>query len=379
MSFFRHSLATAACAAFVLLQACSKPETPPPAPMPSVHGAEVRFPQQQDPADIRLADVMPASERPLVLPGRLVWDEDRTARIYAPFSGRLERIGVQLGQTVAAGSALAQLSAADMGQAQADVWKAQADERLARQQLERAQSLLEVGAVARKDLEAAQAEAQRSQAELQRARARLQPYGVRWEAGGTQPLQQNLPLTTPVGGVLVERNASPGLEVRPDTATAPLFVVSDPTRLWALLDLDEMHLSRVQVGARMVLSTAAWPDERYEATVQHVASVVDPQSRTVKVRAQVANPKLQLRAEMFVQAQVDAHDGLPLVPADAVFVRGQQLGVFVSLGQGRFERRWVQLRTAGPQWWHVVQGLKAGEKVVVGGALFLNQMLDTAQ
>ena len=68
-----------------------------------------------------------------------------------------------------------------------------------------------------------------------------------------------------------------------------------------------------------------------------------------------------------------------LVPADAVFVRGDQLAVFVSLGQGRYERRFAQLRTAGPQWWHVVQGLKPGEKVVIGGTLFLNQLLDAAQ
>lgn len=398
-----HHCAAACAAATLLLSACSKPVTEAPAPQPSVNGAVIAFPGQKDPPELRLAEVMPASERPLQMAGRLVWDEDLTARIYAPFSGRVERLQVRVGQAVGTGAALAYLSAAELGAAQADLQKARADERMAAQQLERARALVEVGAVARKDLEAAEAEQQRATAELQRAGARLKPYAstsasapasapastpastpasghsagsVGATAGG---IHQTLALTSPVAGVVVERNINPGLEVRPDVGGPPLFVVSDPRRLWVMLDLDETQLARVQPGARIELTTAAWPDARFEAQVLHVAEIVDPNSRTVKVRARVDNPKGQLRAEMFVQARLDAHDGLPLVPADAVFVRGNQLGVFVSLGGGRYERRFVKLRTAGPQWWHVVEGLKAGEKAVIGGALFLNQMLDAAQ
>lgn len=360
-----------------LLGACSKPTTEVAPPQPTVNGAVVAFPGQKDPPELRLADVISAAERPVELAGRLVWNEDATARVYAPFAGRVERVMAQVGQSVAKGAALATISAAELGQAQADVQRAQADERMAQRALERARSLVEVGAVSRKDLEAAEADQARAVAELQRARARLAPYGGAVEAGAA--LHQSLGLVSPVAGVVVERNLNPGLEVRPDAAGAPLYVVSDPRTLWVMLDLDETLLSRVKPGARIELTTAAWPDEKFGATVLHVGEWVDPASRTVKVRARVDNPKGQLRAEMFVKGQIEAHDGLPLVPADAVFVRGQQLGVFVSLGQGRYERRFAQLRTAGPQWWHVVQGLKPGEKVVIGGTLFLNQLLDAAQ
>ena len=330
-------------AAAGLLVGCSRPPADVAPPQPTVNGAVVSFPGQKDPAELRLTEVVSASERPVELSGRLVWDEDATARVYAPYAGRVERLMVQVGQSVGKGAALAQISAAEMGQAQADLQRARTDERITQRQLERARSLVEVGAVARKDLESAEA------------------------------------LVSPVAGVVVERNLNPGLEVRPDAAGPPLFVVSDPRRLWVMLDLDETLLARIKPGARIELTTAAWPDEAFAATVLHVGEWVDPASRTVKVRARVDNPKGQLRAEMFVKGRIEAHDGLPLVPADAVFVRGDQLGVFVSLGQGRYERRFAQLRTAGPQWWHVVQGLKAGDKVVVGGALFLNQLLDAAQ
>lgn len=360
-----------------LLSACSKPTTEAAPPQPTVNGAVVAFPGQKDPPELRLAEVVSAAERPVELAGRLVWNEDATARVYPPFAGRVERLSAQVGQSVAKGSTLATLSAAELGQAQADVQRAQADERQAQRQFERARSLVEVGAVSRKDLESAEADHARAVAELQRARARLSPYAAALDTGGS--VHQSLALVSPVSGVVVERNLNPGLEVRPDAAGPPLFVVSDPRTLWVLLDLDETLLARVKPGAAIELRTAAWPDAVFAATVLHVGEWVDASSRTVKVRARVDNPRGQLRAEMFVKGRIEAHDGLPLVPADAVFVRGDQLAVFVSLGQGRYERRFAQLRTAGPQWWHVVQGLKPGEKVVIGGTLFLNQLLDAAQ
>lgn len=360
-----------------LMAGCSKPATEVAPAQPTVNGAVVAFPGQKDPPELRLAEVVAASERPVELAGRLVWNEDATARVYAPFAGRVERMLGQVGQSVLKGAPLATLSAPELGQAQADVQRAQADERQAQRQLERARSLVEVGAVSRKDLEASEADQARAWAELQRARARLAPYGGTADGGGA--LHQSLSLVSPVSGVVVERNLNPGLEVRPDASGPALFVVSDPRSLWVMLDLDETLLSRVKPGARIELTTAAWPDETFAATVLHVGEWVDPASRTVKVRARVDNSKGHLRAEMFVKGKIEAHDGLPLVPADAVFVRGEQLGVFVSLGQGRYERRFAQLRTAGPLWWQVVQGLKPGEKVVIGGTLFLNQLLDAAQ
>lgn len=361
------------------LLGCDKPKPSAQAPMPTVNGAVISFPGQRDPEGLRTAPVAAAADQPLMVPGRLSWDEDATARLFPPMAGRLERVQAQLGQTVAQGAVLAQLSAAEYGQAQAEAQRAQADERLALRQLERARSLLEVGAVAGKEVQAAQAEHERAQAELQRSRARLAPYaGTAASAvGGT--VHQTLAIISPVSGVVVERNVNPGLEVRPDAGGPALFVVSDPSRLWAVLDLDETQLARVQTGTTLQLRTAAWPDERFEATVDHVGRLVDPASRTIKVRARIPNRHGKLRAEMFVQAQLETVDGRARVPADAVFVRGDQLGVFVVLGEGRYERRFPKLRAAGPQWWLVEDGLAVGDQVVVGAALFLNQMLDAAR
>lgn len=372
------SLLLTAWSAALLLTACAKPEPEKPAALPTVSGQVISFPGGQDPAALRVAPVESSADRAVQLSGRLGWNEDRTARVYAPYAGRVDQLLVAVGQTVARGQALARLSSADVGQAQADLHKAEADQTLARQAATRARELHEAGVVARKDLEQAEADLARAGAEAARAKARLAQYGLATGGnGGAVGLAYTL--AAPLAGVVVERNSNPGAEVRTDVQGPPLFTISDPATLWATIDLDETQLALVKPGQVLGLSAAAWPDRQFEAKVLSVGAAVDPSSRTVKLRAQVDNPERLLKAEMFVTARLANPAGLPLVASDAVFLRGERQSVFVALGKGRYERRDVQLRPAGPERWAVVKGLAAGDKVVVGGALFLNQQLDATR
>ena len=377
------ALAAGACLLVFLLCAslagCSKTEVSPPEARPTLAGAVISFPGDQDPPTLRLATVASPADHPVLLPGRLAWDEDHTSRVFAPYAGRVERLLVTVGQRVRRGQALAVLSSADIGQAQADLHKAEADQALNRGSLARVRDLVEGGVIARKDQDQAEADLARSSAEANRARARLAQYGVSGVSGVSGgAVTQSLTLTAPLAGLVVERNSNPGAEVRTDVAGTPLFTLSDPATLWATLDLDESQLALLKPGQTVELVTAAWPDQVFSATVLNIGAAVDAASRTVKVRARVANPDGRLKAEMFVNARVAAHGGLPLVPADAVFLHGEQSSVFVPRGKGRFERRDVTVRAAGPQFLQVVAGLAAGDKVVVGGALYLNQLLDAA-
>ena len=356
------------------LGACTKPEVAAVVPVPTIGGNVIAFPGDKDPASVRVAEVAKPADQLVSLTGRLAWDDDHTSRVYAPYSGRVERLLVSVGQRVRRGQALATLSSVDIGQAQADWRKAEADQALGRSAVGRARELAEAGVIARKDLEQAEADLARSSAEGARAKARLAQYGV---AAGS--VTQNLTLCSPIDGIVVERNGNAGGEVRSDVQGAALFTISDPSTLWAAIDVDERQLSLLSVGQALTLSAAAWPEQGFSATVLYVGESLDPASRTVKVRARVANAERRLKAEMFVTVQVANRAALPLVPSDAVFLRGDKSSVFVQRGAGRFERRDVQLRAAGPQHWGVVAGLGVGERVVVGGALYLNQLLDGAR
>ncbi|MBW8892763.1 MAG: efflux RND transporter periplasmic adaptor subunit [Burkholderiales bacterium] len=356
------------------LSACSKPEEAKPAPEPSVAGDVVSFPDQKEPPGVRLAIVGGNAGQSLDVPGRLTWDEDHTTRVYAPYAGRIERLRVAVGQSVKRGQPLADMGSADIGQAQADLHKADADLALTRSAVERARDLSEGGVIARKELLQAEADHARAQAEAARARARLAQYGV-----AAKSVTQGLSLAAPLAGVVVERNGNPGGEVRTDVQGPPLFTISDPSSLWAVLDVDETQLAAFKPGDSIELHSAAWPDMEFKASVTSVAASVDPASRTVKVRARVPNAQFRLKAEMFVTATAIQSVALPVVPADAVFLLGDRSYVFVKAGPGRYRRCEVKVRGAGPQAWTVLQGVNTGESVVVGGGLYFNQLLDSAK
>lgn len=361
-------------AAALALAACSKPEESPPQPEPSVAGDVLTFPGQKDPAGLRVVTVAAGGTQTLVVPGRLAWDEDHTARVYAPYAGRIDKLRVAVGDNVKRGQPLADLASADIGQAQADLHKSEADLALTRSAVERARELAQAGVIAGKDLQQAEADHARARAESARTKARLAQYGV-----AASSVTQAMSLTAPMAGVLVERNGNPGGEVRTDVQGPPLFTVSDPRTLWAVLDVDETQLAGFKPGDPVVLHCAAWPDIEFNAKVMSVGASVDPSSRTVKVRAAVPNAQLRLKAEMFVSATAQLPLTLPTVPVDAVYLRGDQNYIFVQTGPGRFQRREVQVRSAGPQAWSVLRGVNSGERIVIGTGVYFNQLLDVAK
>lgn len=312
---------------------------------------------------LKTAAVEKEGERVLRLPGRLVWNEDRTVRVFPQLGGRVTRILAEVGASVKAGQGLAVLASPDFGVAEAEAAKARADLQLARQALQRNQELLEAGVIAQKDWQQSQADEARARAEAERAGRRMAMLGGE---GGTYALK------SPLAGVVVERNLNPGQEFRADQPAAPLFVVTDPSSLWVQLDAAEGDLVALKPGERLVIEARQYPGERFDGVIRHVADFVDPATRTVKVRGEVTNAGRRLKGEMFVSARIDLPPAEALrVPAQAVFLVGDRRYVFLEEAPGRYLRRPVM---AGPErdgWIEVGEGLKAGDKVVVEGNLHL--------
>jgi len=210
-----------------------------------------------------------------------------------------------------------------------------------------------------------------------RPEARLALYGV-----DSTSANQVFPLKTPLGGVVVERNLSPGQEVRPDQMLAnapalfaPLFVVSDPAQLWVELDLAERDVSAVKPGAGLAVRAAAWPDRVFRGRVVLVSSEVDPSTRTVKVRGTVANPRRLLKAEMLVTVDASgAQPQGPVVPVAAVILQGDAHVVFVEESPGRYRRAEVRVGSERDGVVPVEAGLQPGERVVTAGSLLLEQL-----
>ena len=344
-------------------------------PQPIIDHQQLRYPAQHP--QLALLVSVPARAASSVvadLPARIVWNEEKTQRIYPALAGRVLRITADVGQQVQAGQTLAQLASPELGAAQADTARAQADARLAQQNLLRQRELFEAGVLARKDLEQSEAEAARAQAEAARAQARTSLYG---STGG---VNQQLALRSDVAGTVVERNINPGQELRPDSLGAPLFVVSDPATLWVQIDAHEADVRDLRPGATVRLRVPALGEQTFAARVSAVTDQIDPGTRTIKVRAVVDNPQRLLKSEMLAQAHYERSVGQRLeVPASAVFLSGKQHHVFVQTAPGVFAPRPVTLAHEGAQKVLVSEGLRLGEQVVAQNGLLLARELRLAQ
>ena len=348
------------------------PESAPPSHLPGL----LRFaPGAPQLAALRV-EAVAAAPVPLAEPlnGRVVYDENATARIAAPVAGRVVALPVQPNDRVRAGQVLLRLDSPDLGNAIADTQKALADARRKVLAWQRAEALYEGEVLARKDLEAARADLEQAQAESSRARLRLANLGAAKSSQGAQQYE----LRAPLAGIVVDRQVTFGMEVRPDLPN-PLFVVSDPKRLWVLADLPEDLLSRVSVGNDVAIEVDAYPGERFAGRIERVAAGLDPATRRIPLHCTVANSDGRLKPEMYARVILLAGTGRRVrLPNSALVSGGEGTFVFVERLPGEFEKRSVKLQRQGREHAYVESGLNPGERVVVTGALLLEAEMSGA-
>lgn len=368
------ALVAGAAVIAALLAGCGKhgAEPKPAVPGAVVEGNAVAFPADSPQlATIRVVEATRERESFVQINGRIAWDESRTSRVTVPLSGRVTEIRVAAGARVARGQVLAVLSSPDYGQTQAEARRAEADLSMASRTLERARELHAAGVMPLKDFQAAETDHARARAERTRTEARERLYG---SGGG---IDQMYRITAPIPGVVVDRRINLGQEVRSDQGTDnPLFLISDPERLWVLLEVPEALSREVTVGEPILITVPALPDETFTAQVEYVADFIDPSTRMVRARAAIQNPARKLKSEMYVTARVSIPPSRALrVPAIGVYLLEDRHYAFVETAPGRFERRQVQAEDASLGFMRVTAGLSAGDKVVADGALLLQQLL----
>ncbi len=365
---------------------CQSKEGKPEAPaVAQVQGEKVVFPKDSPQmAALVVEPVEVCKGSPIHLNGRLVWDDDVTVKVFTPFGGRVTKILTEVGQTVTQGEALATIASPDYGQAQADARKAASDFVLAERSLNRSQELFAHGAAAQKDVQSAQADFERAQSEKQRTAARLALYG-----GNTNAIGDFYQLQSPLQGTVVEKNINPGQEVRADQMLAnapqlfsPLFVITDPSRLWVQLDATEQDAPRLQRGQPIVVHSRSQSGEVFSGRIDVVGDSLDPATRTVKVRGSVDNSRRLLKGEMFVSVELPPNEQAGLdVSSKAVFLQGTNYCVFLEAAPGHYERREIKIGAEHGADHEskilVIDGIQAGQRVVTVGALLLKRVLES--
>ena len=323
-------------------------------------------------AGIEIQPVAIAEVGALIANGTIAFNENQVSIVAPRAESRVVAVRADLGQSVARGTSLAVLASSEVGQIRGDYERARAGLEIAQRNYQREKRLFEQSISPEKEMLQAEQAYREALADLNSSAARLASIGASNGQGASYTLD------SPIAGVIVERSAMPGQIAGPQTN---LFTVANLNHVWITVDVYDADLARVQKGAVASVTTSALPGENFLGRVTYAGGVVDPATRTFKVRVEVENPALRLRPGMFAQARIEAaivaDPSRVVVPEIAVQDLNGAKVVFVADAQaGRYVVRTVAV---GPPVdtgrVSITRGLRAGERIVVRGAFQLKAQL----
>ena len=363
------------------LSACGRGEQPPISDAATTASQHVGPALESHPR-VETALVELGSEaHDLSLAGKLAYGEDRYSRVSSPLQGRVLEVRAHLGEHVQAGSVLLVLDSPEIAQAYAEYAKEESELRYATRAHELAKDLYESKALALKDLKQAENEMIKQRAEFRRAKERL--LSLRVPAQELEkPLEQQrvtsrFEMKSPLTGIVVERNVTPGQSIGGEFGQV-LFTVADLDMLQVVADVyerDLAYLALVKEGQAAKVSVEAYPDVNFPATVATIGDVVDPMSRTIKLRAWVNNKEHRLKPEMFARLHIEVGESSPFlrIPREAVLEENGKQFVYVVEGADQYIKREVKVRTISPDQVRVLEGLTSGQRIVTKGAVLIRE------
>jgi membrane fusion protein, heavy metal efflux system len=320
-----------------------------------------------------------AAAAPLSATAVVEMNMDRAAKISSRVTGKAVRIIVSQGDRVKAGQALAYLDSVELDQIWADYLKAQGRVSLARKSLQREETLFQKKISPEKDVLKARQELGEVETDLNLAQERFRLIGVdvaQFEStkqNGNHPL---VPITSPIGGVVVEKAITQGEAVNPEKV---LFMIADLSTLWVVIDVYEKDISRLRIGDGVKVSVTAFPDKIFKGKISYIADMVDEKTRTEKARVTIDNASGLLKPGMFATVLTEATsrgtERLVAIPEDAILMDGTKRYVFIQVSPDKFKSRDIETGRRLGKRLEVTAGLQQGARVAVQGAFILKSEL----
>jgi cobalt-zinc-cadmium efflux system membrane fusion protein len=327
-------------------------------------------------------------------------DPARVAHIAPLSKGRLERVHVQVGNSVNQGAPLFEYDNIELGEAIGDYMAELADLQRdlahldhSQQSLDRAKLLLEKEAIAEKEVHVREAERRVAEAAVENRHARIARLEEKLHRFG-MAMEQIHALSTdhekthhreasytvvraPIAGVVITREGAEGEVVGPEKA---LVAIADLSKVWTLVDIYEKDLAQIRRGAPVEITVEAYPGETFRGTILYVADLLDPETRTAKARVEIPNPQRKLKPGMFatVRLRVQAAPGsvrVIAIPSPAIQQVEGQSSVFVKLDAMTFAKRKVKLGSTLENLVEVTDGLRGDEELVTTGSFLLKSEL----
>lgn len=324
--------------------------------------------------------------------GTVAPDQTRVAHIRPLARGVVEEVFVQLGDRVQKGDPLVSYDNIELGFAVGEYLSAKADLRSTQTTLDvkqtilaRSREMLEVGAIARTTHDVREAEYRDAQAQVSSMQARvakfeeqLHRFGLTDEdlkrlneddGSGYHRTSSHSTLRAPSAGIITTYDVTNGETIDPSSA---LLTITDISTVWVQADVYEQDLSAVHIGKPVDIRVAAYPRETFRGPITYISDVVEPETRTARVRCVVANPRARLKLDMFATVEIPTEQTSQVlaVPVEAVQRIDDQAVVFVRLSEVEFEQRPVAIGAEAEGWVEIHQGVEAGELVISEGSFY---------
>jgi cobalt-zinc-cadmium efflux system membrane fusion protein len=312
-------------------------------------------------------------------PATVQANENELAEVTTLIRGRVVQVRVDVGQDVKKGTLLAMLHSVDLCVAEGDYLKAAARLHEAELAHGRAVELYENKAVSLAELQRREAAMKTARAEARETKNRLELLGVPREEierlDRELTIKADVPLRAPFDGRVIMRNITRGEVVE---THQKFFIVANLTDVWVVGNVPEKDVHFIRQDQKADVILAAYPHAIFPGAITYIGDVLDPATRTMRLRVTVANPDRLLKPEMFAIIRVYAASRPDTLSVPLAAVQDGPTGkmVFVQRGTGEFEARTIQLGYEQGDLVQVLEGVSVGEQVVTKGSFALKSEME---
>ncbi len=301
--------------------------------------------------------------------GKITADNNKLAQVNSIVGGNVQQINVELGDYVKQGQILAVISSGEVAEFQKQKLDAVNDVATAEKELQVARDLFQGRLNTEKDVASAERGLEKSKAELNRMR---EVYNIYHLKGGSI-----YNILAPISGFIVSKNINQNEQLRADMVE-PLFAIAEINEVWALANVTESDISKVELGYNADVKTLSFPDNVYHGKVDKIFNAIDPETKSMKIRVKIPNSDFKLKPEMnaTVTLRYTENRELLTIPTSAVIFDKSKYWVMVFKDRQNIETRQIEIYRQLDDVSYITHGLKEGDKVISEGGIFIYDALN---
>lgn len=313
-----------------------------------------------------------------VTDGQIALNGDTTTQVFSPYSGRVVRVLASPGEYVKQGAPLLRVEASEFVQAQSDLLNTAATLKLARINEERKHAAYDSKGGSLQDWQQAQVDLAAAETASTSAANRLRILGkTNQEIAAIETAKRTDAAThvvAPIGGIVTDRQVGPGQYIQ-SGASSPVFSIGDLSTVWLVAAVPETDAPFIERGQTVEVRVLALPGQVFKAELTAIGAQVDPVTRRVPVRATLTNPDGKLKPQMFASFSIitSGDSQAPAVPEEAIVREGDQARVWIVAQDNTLVLRSIHIGRSNEGMVEVLDGLKAGERIVTRGSLFIDR------